>query len=169
MASVLMLFSKLEIRIITNSQYYESWNVMVVLIVGMAFYSFAQFLGTIYTANKKTGMAMWTNLIGAVINVIFNALLIPMWGALGAAVATSFSYLVLWLTRVITTQKIVYLKYDLKKITMCSILLISQAVVQIVEIRGNLIIALICTLLIVIMNKKEIKQCILMVRNKFRR
>ena len=112
---------------------------------------------------------MWTNLIGAVINVIFNALLIPMWGALGAAVATSFSYLVLWLTRVITTQKIVYLKYDLKKITMCSILLISQAVVQIVEIRGNLIIALICTLLIVIMNKKEIKQCILMVRNKFRR
>ncbi len=151
-SSGLMLFSKLEIRIITNSEYYDAWSAMIALIVGMAFFSFAQFLGTIYTANKKTAMAMITNLLGAIVNVILNYIFIPKWGAVGAAIATSFSYLVLWLVRVVTTQKIVKLKYNKKRLLGCSTVLVIQAYVQISEIKGDWLIASLCLIIIMLFN-----------------
>lgn len=169
-SSGLMLFSKLEIKIITNNVYYNAWSAMIALIVGMAFFSFAQFLGTIYTANKKTTMAMLTNLLGAIVNVIFNYILIPKWGAVGAAIATSFSYLVLWLVRIATTQKIVKLKYRKKRLIGCSVVLVIQAYVQVSEIRGDWLVATLCLVMIMLFNfdilKSFQKKVLMFVRKK---
>ena len=129
-----MLFSKIETRIIASRDYYESWSVMVALIIGMTFFSFAQFLGTIYTANKKTAMAFATNMISSIVNVVLNMIFIPKYGAQGAAIATSISYLVLWISRIITTDKIVHIQMRVKEVILSSVLIVVQGAVQISEV-----------------------------------
>lgn len=154
---MIMLLSKVEIRIITNSRYYDAWSIMIALLTGTTYYTFAQFLGTIYTANKKTAMAMLTNLFAAIINVCMNFLLIPKFGALGAASATSFSYFCLWISRFITTQKIVRISSDSKKFVMCSVILLSQALIQISEIKLNVVFSMLCVILLFVINYKIMK------------
>ena len=84
---------------------------MPTLLVAMTFFSFAQFLGSIYSANKKTGMAFVTNLLGVIINLALSFALIKPLGVMGCAVATAVSYFVLWISRVINTRKIVSIKH----------------------------------------------------------
>lgn len=165
-SAVLILFSKLEIAIIAADSYFDAWGIMITLIVGIVFFSFAQFLGTIYTANKKTTMAFVTNLIAAIVNVVANYFLIPVWGVQGAAVATSFSYLILWITRVISTCNIVKIKYNMRKIVVCSLLLVVQAVVQIFEVRGWFLWGILCVAVIVVMNFNVIKTMLLKIIKK---
>ncbi len=156
LSSLLILFVKIEIKVLANARYYTSWKSSVALIVGIAFFSFAQFLGTIYTANKKTGMAFLTNFLAALVNIGGNICLIPKYGEIGAAVATSFSYLVFWVIRMCNTRKIVKLNYNYFQIIGCSILLILQSVFQLLEVRYWIVLGGLCTLGIVAINKKRI-------------
>ena len=151
-ASLMILCSKIEIRLITNSEYYDAWPIMSALIMGMTFFSFAQFLGTIYTANKKTAMAFITNLIAAVVNVVLNIFMIGRYGAVGAAIGTSISYFVLWITRIITTDKIIHLKIKWLSVGFSSVLIVLMTIVQLMEIRGALILEIICFFAITIFN-----------------
>ena len=151
-SSLLMLFSKIETRIIASRDYYESWSVMVALIIGMTFFSFAQFLGTIYTANKKTAMAFATNMISAIVNVVLNMIFIPKYGAQGAAIATSISYLVLWISRIITTDKIVHIQMRVKEVILSSVLIVVQGAVQILEVPYWQILGTGCLLGLVVVN-----------------
>lgn len=160
-SSALILFSKLEIAIIAADDYFSAWGIMITLIVGIVFFSFAQFLGTIYTANKKTTMAFVTNLIAALINVVANYLLIPIWGVQGAAIATSFSYLILWVSRIISTRNIVQIQYNVRKILVCSVLLVVQALVQVLEIKAWFLWGTLCFVMIIAMNYSILKTMIL--------
>ena len=51
------------------------------------------------------------SLIGALVNVVLNFVLIPLWGAQGAAIATFVCYLVVFLVRAVNTQH--YIRFDL--------------------------------------------------------
>ncbi len=155
-ASLMILCSRIEIRLITNSEYYDAWPIMSALIMGMTFFSFAQFLGTIYTANKKTAMAFITNLIAAVVNVVLNIFMIGRYGAVGAAIATSISYFVLWITRIITTDKIIHLKIKWLSVGFSSVLIVLMTIVQLMEIRGDLFLEIICFFAIIIFNYKTV-------------
>ena len=158
LASFLILFVKLEIRILApEKEYFPAWESTIVLIIGIAFFTFAQFLGTLYTANKKTEMAFVTNLIAAVINVIGNALLIPRYGVVGAAIATSFSYFCLWIIRVWNTKKIVKLTYDYLNLILCSIVLVFQGVVQLFEVKYWQLYGSICLAIIILLNVSQVK------------
>lgn len=155
-ASLMILFSKLEIRLIASSDYFDAWPIMSALIMGMTFFSFAQFLGTIYTANKKTSMAFVTNLIAAVVNVILNIFMIEQYGAVGAAIATSISYFVLWITRIITTDKIIHLKIKWLSVGLSSVLIVLMTIVQLMEIKGASICGTVCFLIIIALNSKTL-------------
>lgn len=154
--SLLMLFAKVEIRILSNANYYEAWESMIVLILGMVFFTFAQFLGTIYTANKKTMMAFWTNLLAAIVNVILNMVFVPRWGAVGAAFTTCFSYFVLWISRIITTKSIVEITIKVKKVVFCSMLLCIQTILQLLEVKFWILFSSICAVGIIALNYKQI-------------
>lgn len=109
---------------------------MPFLLIGTSFFSFAQFLGSIYTANKKTTMALVTNAIGVGVNLAVNTLLVVIFkvGIVGCAITTVCSYLVLWIVRIITTQKIVPIKYNITKTVLSVVLLIIQGIVMTVSL-----------------------------------
>ena len=129
LASLLMLFCRPITDIFLGEDYYSSWRYMPVLLLAMTFFAFAQFLGSIYSANKKTSMAFVTNFIAMVVNVVFNFVFIRAVGTVGAAAATALSYLVLWIVRIFNTRGIIAVKYKLPQTVASSVLLTLQTVV----------------------------------------
>ncbi len=136
LASFITLFSKPITSVFLGEEYYSAWQVMPFLLIGTSFFSFAQFLGSIYTANKKTTMALVTNAIGVGVNLAVNTLLVVIFkvGIVGCAITTVCSYLVLWIVRIITTQKIVPIKYNITKTVLSVVLLIIQGIVMTVSL-----------------------------------
>lgn len=134
LASLLIMLSKPINSILLGADYHDAWRLMPPLILSTTFFSFAQFLGSIYTANKKTNMAFITNLIGVVVSVSLNLILIPRIGTIGAAVANAASYLVLWIVRVWDTRKIVPIQYQTSKIVSAFIIVILEAVLVVLNL-----------------------------------
>lgn len=111
-SSVLIILCRPITSLFLGKDYQRAWAYMPTLLIAMTFFAFAQFLGSIYSANKKTGMAFVTNLIGVVVNISLSFVLIKYFDIIGCAIATAISYLVLWISRVIDTHKIVPIKHD---------------------------------------------------------
>lgn len=127
----LTLFCRPITSIFLGAEYQAAWQIMPLLLVAMTFFCFAQFLGSIYSANKKTSMAFVTNFIGVLVCLSLNLLLVVYFkiGILGSAIASATSYFVLWISRIISTQKIVPIKYELSKTVIATVLLLMQAVI----------------------------------------
>jgi O-antigen/teichoic acid export membrane protein len=128
LSSVLIVFSRPINSIFLGEDYGGAWVFMPPLVLSMTFFSYAQFLGSIYSANKKTNMALVTNLVGVVVNVSLNAVLIPLIGTIGAAAATAISYLVLWVIRIVDTGKIVPMQYKTVSVVAASLIVIAQTI-----------------------------------------
>ncbi len=130
-SSFMILFCKPITSVFLGEEYFDAWQVMPFLLVAISFFSFAQFLGSIYSANKKTSMAFATNLIGVAVSLTFNIILVSVLkvGIIGSAIATLCSYFVLWIVRIRDTGKIVPIKYNVKKMTLATVILVLQAIV----------------------------------------
>lgn len=129
-SSFLIMFCKPITSVFLGEEYYSAWQVMPFLLVAISFFSFAQFLGSIYSASKKTTMALITNVIGVVVSLVMNILLVVVFriGIIGSSIATVCSYLVLWTVRMKNTNKIVPIKYNKKKIIAATAIVIVQAI-----------------------------------------
>ncbi len=128
LSSLLMLCSKIITGILDRS-FYTAWKYIPAMLVGICFFTFAQFLGTLYTANKKTVMAFVSNFVAAIVNIVCNVFLIPAIGVMGASLSMAISYLVFWIFRLIDTRKLVNIQYAVKKIILNTVLTIAIAVV----------------------------------------
>ncbi|MBU1298611.1 MAG: polysaccharide biosynthesis C-terminal domain-containing protein, partial [Bacteroidetes bacterium] len=64
---------------------------------------------------KKTAYLPLITLTAAIANVVFNFLLIPMLGIMGAALATLISYAVMAVTMYYYSQKFYRIEYEYKK------------------------------------------------------
>ena len=68
------------------------WYLLPILGFGFILEGLETSLGYILTARKETGVWGKTSLFGTALNIAFNFLLIPLFGLMGAAIATSTSY-----------------------------------------------------------------------------
>lgn len=130
-SSCLILFCKPITSVFLGKEYFSAWQVMPFLLVSTSFFSFAQFLGSIYTANKKTGMALVTNLLGVAICLTANLIFVGVFkiGIVGSAIASVCTYLALWCSRIATTNKIVHIEYKQNKMIIATIILLLQAAI----------------------------------------
>ena len=80
------------------------------LVIGFVFLTIGTFVATEYTVHKDSVGFVASGLVGAISNVILNWLLIVWMGAMGAAVATCISYILVYIYRVIDTRKYIVLK-----------------------------------------------------------
>lgn len=110
-ASGLMMVMKLFLKIYVGSDYYVAWKYTPVLIIGLLFMNLGSFVATSYTVNKDSKGFLKSGVIGGITNIVLNFLLIPICGAMGAAIATCFSYFTVLVYRMWDTGK--YLKLDI--------------------------------------------------------
>lgn len=126
---LLIAFSKVEIRILSVESYYDAWQYVPVLSVSMVFSAFVTFLGSIYVVTKKSNLAFFTTMFGAVLNLVLNFLLIPSpLKVQGAAIATLFSYLVVFLIRMKNARKFIPFQLHGGRFTASTVLVMVQTV-----------------------------------------
>lgn len=164
--SVMILFIKVIAKILFSGEFYEAWKYAIILMVAVVFQALNGFLGIIYAASKKTKTIFVTTIMGAGTNIILNILLIPHMGALGAAVATLISYVVVWMTRLIDSRKILPIRVDYKVDLTSYLLILIQSVVTYCSIRYWIVMSGVLCLLIIFMNRKVILFMIDMIKSK---
>lgn len=111
-ASIVLLFVKPVFQLVISNEYYISWKYVPFLLLSVVFASFSSFLGAIYMASQKTIGALITASMGAIINLLFNILLIDYIGLHGPAFATFLSFLLVWIIRIYDTKKLVILNIN---------------------------------------------------------
>lgn len=154
--SLVILLIRVIARVLFANEFYNAWPYAIILTFGAVFQAMGGFLGVIYGAAMKTREIFTTTIVGAVLNIILNIALIPSLGAMGAAIATLFSYIVVWLMRVKSTRKFMPIKMKWGCILLSYTFVAVQCLVTILEPPLWYIISILLTLLIVMLNKQEL-------------
>lgn len=115
------------------NDFFQAWQYSSVLLLSVMFNSLTIFVGSIFSAVKKTKTIAVTTILSAVTNTILNAILIPVFGALGAAIATVVAYVVMWFTRIIFSRKFIKMRIHLLKDCCVYALLTLQVVCEHME------------------------------------
>jgi O-antigen/teichoic acid export membrane protein len=132
-ASLIVAFAKLLTVLLLDESYYSSWQYVPVLSIAMIFSAFSAFVGSVYFLEKRSVRSLITAAVGALTNIVLNFLLIPHFGAMGAAVATVISYLVAFIIRACDIMK--YLRFELcpLKVTVNTLAIVAQTVMMLLE------------------------------------
>ncbi len=157
--SLMIAFSKVATKILTDKDYYSSWEYVPLLTVAMVFTAFSTFAGTVYTVTKKSNISFITAFIGAASNIVLNALLIPSkLGVQGAAIATVTSYLLCFIVRGINSQKYIPYKMYWGRVSANTIIIILQSLIMIFEVKFWILWQALCLVLLFVINFKAFKE-----------
>ncbi len=148
----LILLCRPITSIMVADSYYTSWKYMPVLIMATIFSSFSGFMSSIYMVQKNGKANLYTMMVGAFANIGLNIVMIPKFGAQGAAIATFISYLLVFVLRALGTRKYINISISPLFMAINVILMGLLAYTMINEIKNRIIISVILTVVIVAYN-----------------
>ena len=122
-AAALMASCRLIVRFLAAPGYFSAWRYAPVLILATAVACLGSFFSSVYVAEKRSAATLATSAAGALGNLVGNALLIPRWGAMGAAVATLLSYLLIFLARALHAQRLLRIRWAVPRSLLCAAIL----------------------------------------------
>ena len=96
--------------LLTTPEFYLVANVIPLLVLALLFSNMYVFMPGI-GIRKKTHFIFLISIFAAFINIILNYLLIPIFGILGAALATAIGYFASFLCFVFFSQKLYYVPH----------------------------------------------------------
>ena len=128
--SGIILFNIPLARFLYAKEFFVAWQYSSVLLVSVMFNSLTSFQGGLFSAAKENKTLASTTILSAVVNTVLNAIFIPVWGALGAAMATVAAYVVMWCARLIKSRQFIRMKITLKTDIFVYILLVLQVVLE---------------------------------------
>lgn len=125
-STLTLVLSQPILKMVTEQSYWKAAEYIPFLLLGVVFQTYASFYGTIYIAYKRTGAVLVTSAVGAIVNILGNAILIPYYGVQAACFITMISYLIVWLIRVYDTKKIFRIDANKLFVTISSLILLLQ-------------------------------------------
>lgn len=134
--------------------YYEAWKYVPFLVFGYIFMTLSTFISTSYNVHKDSKGILFSGLFGAITNIFLNFLFIPLLGVSGAALATMFSYIVVFIYRLIDTKKYIKINIDLKHVFLITLVLIS-CVITYLDTIMNIVWCIIALIMILICYGKD--------------
>ena len=114
---------------IFRENFFTAWQFVPVLTMATVFSCFNQFLNSIYMVEKRSTLALYTMLTGAVTNCVLNYFFILRWGSMGATYASLISYMVVFILRCINTRGLLRVEFYPLRILINLALLILETVV----------------------------------------
>ncbi|MFL2128262.1 lipopolysaccharide biosynthesis protein [Ruoffia sp. FAM 26255] len=155
-SSVIILIIKPLLYYVFAVEYYESWKVVPFLLLGVVFSSFSSFLGAIFIATKETKEVFKTSIYGGIVSLLLNYILIPIFGLIGAGIASMSSFFVMFLLRYVIVNKYIFIKIELKFLINYLILLSLQIIVLFINFSLLLefVIQIIIVLYLIYYNRK---------------
>lgn len=157
-ASGLIMLSQTAMHLLTytNPAYFEGWRYMPILIVATAFNCIATFQSTVYIVEKKSVNSMWTSMVGALLNIVLNAILIPTVGVNGASLATFASYFTVFLLRYFNTRRFIPFNTHMPRVCINTGILALQCAVMLGQINNWFIIEILLVLAMMAYNFKPL-------------
>ena len=152
----IILFSDLLTHIMVNASFIESAKFVPILVCSTVFSGLASFLGSVYTVEKKSSMSLLTSMVAAFSNIILNIILIPRMGAMGAAIATAFSYIILFSVRIINSKRFIPFKTDMRTLIPSIIIICISSAWMSFLLPGRYIASAVSLLILFLINGKPI-------------
>lgn len=126
-SAVILCLLKWGFGIALGSDFFEAWKFVPIQLFAVIFASFSGFIGVIYTVQMRTNQVFITSFVGAVLNIGLNFLLIPRVGLYGAAIATTISFLSVWIVRLLQIRKYVHIRIQYSTLIPALVVLALQA------------------------------------------
>ena len=152
-SSVIIVLSRLEIRLLSSARYYSAWQYIPTLTLAMLFSAFASFMGSVYVVMEKSQLSLRTSIWGAGANIVLNLILIPRVGIQGAAVATFFSYFLCFTLRAISARKLIPFTLFTPRLTGSTLLLVVQSLLSFFRNPAAPFGQVVCLLILVLLNR----------------
>lgn len=107
LSCALSIFSHSIVSLMADPKFIEAWKIVPFLGLAVLFSSLAGFVGTNFSAARQSKYYFYSSIWAASTSVIFNFLLIPFFGILGAAISTILSFKIMAISRIIYSWKYV--------------------------------------------------------------
>ncbi len=140
-AGGITLFSRALSHIMFGEDFRAAWVYIPVLTVAMTFSALSSFTGTVFIVEKKSKYSLYTSLLAAGVNIILNFILIPRFttekfGAMGAAIATLIAYVIMFLSRLILSVRLIGYRPRIVMTASNTVLLAAIALSVTLEVKG---------------------------------
>ncbi len=166
-SACLIALAKVFTMLLLDKSYYSSWEYVPILVVAMAFSAFSEFLGSVYFVHKKSGRSLITASAGALANIALNFALIPLLGAVGAAIATVICYAIVFFIRLFDTQKFIKFERSFVKTAVNIFVITAQVILMMLEVPYWWVYQIIIVLFMIIFNGKDVFSAVMsLVRKK---
>ena len=100
----------------TNVRYHESYYVFILTCISMAVVGLSQYTNKAWELSKKTKNILIFNILAAIINIVLNFSLIPIFGYQMAVITTLISYGIYLIISLIMSKNILKLKINIKSL-----------------------------------------------------
>lgn len=131
--SSIIVADKVLAKFLYAKDFYVAWKYVPWLTVAILFGALSGYLGGFFSAVKDSKLFATSTIMGAIINLFLNFVFTPVYGAMGAAIATAISYIVVWAFRYVQSRKYIRLKINLTRDIIAYILLIVQSLLILIE------------------------------------
>ena len=131
--SGIILTDKIFAKFLYAKDFYLAWRYVPWLTIAILFGALSGYLGGFFSAVKDSKIFARSTMIGAIVNLGLNILFTPLYGAMGAAVATAICYMVVWIIRYQQSKKYIRIKVNLKRDIITYILLIFQSILILMD------------------------------------
>lgn len=112
-AGAIILLCEILTRLMVTDAFFDSARFIPFLVIATTFSGLVSFTGSVYVVEKKSVLSLLTSMAGALSNVAMNIILIPRFGAMGAAVATAISYIIVFVIRMTNARSYVPFRINL--------------------------------------------------------
>ena len=158
--SLIICADKILARYLYANDFYDAWRFVPFLTISIIFGSLSGYAGSIFAALKHSEYFAKCSGSGAVANICMNIVLVPLWGALGAAIATAISYWIVYLVSMFYLNRSMNVKISLMRDTFAYGMLMLQAFILLnewIEWKIQYGIQIIFVVVLLILYKSEIK------------
>lgn len=111
--SGVILISRILAKFLYSKDFYFAWRYVPFLIIAVLFGALAGYCGAIFSAVKDSKAFAYSTIIGAAVNILLNLVLVKICGALGAAIATTISYALIYCLRLRKAKKYIDLNINM--------------------------------------------------------
>lgn len=165
----LVVIVKVLAAFLFRKDFYDAWRFVPPLLISVIFGALTGFLGSICLAHKDSKSMGKATGIGALVNIALNTALIPLYGAMGAAVATAISYFTMCTLALVFVNKHVNIKVSYVRNTISYILLVIESIVMILELPYHIMICIVLFITIIVLYYRDFISIITVLLNKIRK
>lgn len=164
---VLLPIIRLAMPFLVAEEYRIGYLYNPLLLLGAVFSAFSQFYGSAYLAFKKTGGALSTTIIAAIINVTVGACLISKIGLYAPALGTTCAFLAQWLLRANQMKDYFRVKINTKALSfMAPTMIVYYALYYKDSVVLHLTMLLVASIVFCTVNREMIRKILATVKKK---